>query len=134
MKDNKDINTGRKRLAFSSSLAGHTGLSYMLYLSKQRSKKILSPWITTNIFRLFTLHSLNKISKIQANLKQGHINHITGTPHLYICFHLLFYTLKWMFKDLPCSYFLIVLWIRTVLAQSINLHSIACKVLWNIIL
>jgi hypothetical protein len=43
MKDNKDINTGRKRLAFSSSLAGHTGLSYMLYLSKQRSKKILSP-------------------------------------------------------------------------------------------
>jgi len=38
-KDNKDINTGRKRLAFSSSLAGHTGLSYTLYLSTERSQK-----------------------------------------------------------------------------------------------
>jgi hypothetical protein len=32
-KENKYINTGRKGLAFSSSLAGHMGLSYTLCLS-----------------------------------------------------------------------------------------------------
>lgn len=37
--ENKDISTGRKRLAFSSSLAGHTGLSYTLYVSKDKSQK-----------------------------------------------------------------------------------------------